>query len=181
MNTPASGDGALLALPSRRVSARIVPWRRRYDPEHWRLIPPHVTVAYPFVRDDAWTHVREDFARVLDTFPPFWVTLAELGAFEQPQPVLWLRPDDGGMLTRIHAALVAQFPADVKDGPLPFVPHLTLGFFDTLAALEDARKTVATDWEPVRFRVKALAYMTMCEDGTWCTRDTLPLSGERQG
>lgn len=179
MNIPKPGDGALLILPSRRVSARIVPWRRVYDPEHWRLIPPHVTVAYPFVREEAWAGVREDFVRALAAFPPFWITLADLGTFEHPQSVLWLRPDDGGMLARIHAALTAQFPDYVQGGPLGFIPHLTVGFFDTQEDMATATATIAAAWQPIRFRVRALTYMTLCPDSSWCVCDAIPLGRQQ--
>ena len=82
MALPIPGDGALFVLPSQRVQAKIVPWRRRYDPEHWRTIPPHITVAYPFVRHEDWPEVKPAFTACLQAFQPFWITLAELGVFE---------------------------------------------------------------------------------------------------
>lgn len=179
MNIPNPGDGALLVLPSRRVSARILPWRRLYDPEHWRLIPPHVTVAYPFVREAKWEGVRADLARAVAAFPPFWITLSGLNTFEDPHAVLWFRPDDGGMLLRIQAALATQFPNYVQDGPLGFVPHLTVGFFDSQEDMAAARSRIAAAWQPIRFRVKALTYMTLCPDGSWCVCDAIPLSSGR--
>jgi 2'-5' RNA ligase len=177
MALPLPGDGAVFVLPSQRVQAKIVPWRRRYDPEHWRTIPPHITVGYPFVRQEDWPAMQPAFAACLQPFRPFWITLAELGVFESPQAVLWFRPDDGGMLARINAALAERFPAHVQAGSLSFVPHLTVGFFDSPAAMVQAKTTIETTWRPLRFRVKSLCYATLHEDRIWRTCARLPLGG----
>ncbi len=174
MALPILGDGALFVLPSQRVQAQIMPWRRRYDPEHWRTIPPHITVVYPFVRHTDWPEVKPAFTASLQAFQPFWITLAELGVFESPQAVLWFRPADNGMLARIRAALGEQFPAYVHTDALGFVPHLTVGFFDSQAAMTQAKTTIAANWQPLRFRVQSLCYATLHEDGFWRTCDRLP-------
>ena len=63
--------------------AKTVPWRRRYDPEHWRTIPPHITVAYPFVRQEDRPVMQPAFAACLRAFQPFWITLAEAPVFSR--------------------------------------------------------------------------------------------------
>lgn len=183
MAVPPVGTGALFITPSQRVQAKIVPWRRIYDPAHWRLIRPHITVAYPFVRAEEWPAARPALVECLRAFPPFWITLAELAAFEQPGAVLWLRPDDGGALARIHAALAASFPAHFPPDPLSFVPHLTVGFFDSVTELAQARETIAAVWQPLRFRVAGLRYAVCAAGGLWRTCDAAPLAGgaARQG
>jgi 2'-5' RNA ligase len=184
MAEPLPGDGALFIAPPQRVQAKIVPWRRIYDPEHWRLIPPHITVAYPFVRAEDWPAAQPALAECLAAFPPFWITLSELAAFEQPEVVLWLRPDDEGALVRIHVALAELFPTYFPPGPLPFVPHLTLGFFDSVAGLTQARAAIAARlsrlWRPLRFRVAALHYAVCAAGGVWRIHDTAPLAGARR-
>ncbi len=180
MTSLCSGDGALVILPSQRVQAKVSPWRRLYDPEHWLRIPPHITVAYPFARQEEWPALRPALAGCLSTFRPFWITLAELGAFESPQAVLWLRPDDGGMVLRIHSELGQRFPSHVQTGSLPFISHLTVGFFDTGAAMAAARARMAAAkaaWQPLRFRVRAVQYAVYCEDRVWRMVDALPLGG----
>ena len=176
MSDPLPGDGALLVLPSRRVSAAIIPWRRIYDPAHWRMIPPHITVVYPFaVQGHAWDAVRPLLAERLAQFRPFTVTLAELDAFAAPNRVLWRRPDDGGQLSRIRAALAEAFPAWVAEDKLGYVPHLTLGFFGSDAALAAARSQVASAWAPRRLRVRALSYVVLEADGIWRSHAEIPL------
>lgn len=173
------GDGGLGLLPSRRVRARVIPWRRLYDPEHWRTIPPHITLAYPFVRQEDWAAFRPALEGCLAAFRPFWVTLARLGVFEDPQAVLWFRPDDGGMITRIYSALSQRFPSYMQTGPLPFVPHLTVGFFDSREAMDAAKARIEAAWQPLRFRVRALEYAVYCEDCVWRMID-VPLGGKAE-
>ena len=178
MALPIPGDGALFVLPSQRVQAKIVPWRRRYDPEHWRSLPPHITtVGHPFVRQEDWPAMQPTLAACLQPFQSFWIELAELSVFESPQAVLWFRPDDGGMLARIHATLAEQFPAQVQAGLLGFVPHLTVGLFDSLAAMTQAKTTIAASWRPLRFWVRSLCYATLHDDRIWRTCEGLPLGG----
>ncbi len=174
------GDGALLLLPSRRVRARVIPWRRLYDPEHWRTIPPHITLAYPFVHQEDWAAFQPALEGSLAAFRPFWVTLASLGVFENPQAVLWFRPDDGGMITRIHTALSQCFPSTVQPGPLPFVPHLTVGFFGLSEEMDAAKARIEAVWQPLRFRARALQYVVYCEDCVWRMIDELPLGGRAE-
>jgi 2'-5' RNA ligase len=95
MTTLVPGTGAFFVVPSQRVCAKIIPWRRIYDPAHWHTIPPHITLAYPFVHKEDWAEAQPAVVASLTTISPFWVTLAELSAFEAPQAVLWFRPDAG--------------------------------------------------------------------------------------
>lgn len=177
MTTLVPGTGVLFIVPSQRVCAKIIPWRRIYDPTHWRVIPPHITLAYPFVRGEDWVEVQPAIAASLQAIAPFWVTVAELGVFEAPQAVLWFHPDAGDALTRLHAALCKQFPTYVQAGPLGFTPHLTVGFFDTLDTMAQARAKITAVWQPVRFRVRGLCYATFQEDRIWHICDELPLGG----
>ena len=177
MTTLIPGTGALFVVPSRRVCAKIIPWRRVYDPAHWRTIPPHITLAYPFVHGKEWAAIQPAIVASLKAVSPFWVTLAKLDAFEAPQAVLWLRPDAGDALHDLHTALCEQFPAYMQEEPLGFVPHLTVGFFDTSDAMAHARAALAAVWQPVRFRVRSLCYATFQENSAWRIHSELPLGG----
>ncbi len=180
MSPLVSGHGALVVMAPPHIRALVTPWRRRYDP-HEQTIPPHITVAYPpFVRSGEWAAARHAVCRILAAFEPFEVSLAELGSFESPQAVLWLRPDDDGKLARINAALSGAFPTHMAGFSLPYVPHLTLGFFDSVAALAEARLVVAASWRPERFRVESLHYAVYQEDSIWRIDVELPL-GQQPG
>jgi 2'-5' RNA ligase len=172
---PVPGDGALAVVLPEELHRRILPWRRAYDAEHIH-IPSHITMVYPpFVRELDWVAARPRLVQVLARFPAFDTTIGDVGVFSGEPLVLWLKPEDEGHLARIHTALAEAFPAWVRPMPWEFVPHVTIGFFDSEAALEEARGYVLSELEPMRWRVSALSYLTMGRDEVWRVSDRLAL------
>jgi 2'-5' RNA ligase len=175
MAAPVPGDSALGFFPPGEISGEIDRWRRIYDPHH-EGIRPHITVAYPpFIPEKDWAMNRPALAEFLEDYPPFSIMLKELGTFAGSPAVLWLRPEDGGRLTRLHDALVALLPAYTLTSPLGYVPHLTLGFFDTPEALAEAQKVILSEIKPLHFEADELIYMVFGDDDVWHTCDRLAL------
>ncbi len=174
MAAPVPGDSALVFCPPDEVSAEIDRWRCIYDPHH-EGIRPHITMAYPFIPEAEWAMNRPALAEFLTGFAPFSVTLRSLGTFPGKPAVLWLRPEDGGHLSRLHSALAGRLPAYMPASPLAYVPHLTLGFFDTPEALAEAQKVILSEIKPLHFEADELIYMVFGDDNVWRTRDQLPL------
>jgi len=175
MKVPVPGDSGLGILAPAAVSAEVSKWRRAYDP-HCETVAPHLTVAYsPFVSEEEWPLVRPALVGCLRDFPPFRITLRELGAFAGHPHVLWLRPEDDGNLTRLRAALEGRFPHYVPALPFDYVPHLTVGFFASQGALSAARTAILSELEPLHFQAEELVYMVIDDDGVWRARDRLPL------
>ena len=175
MGPPVSGDSGLGIFLPREISLEIDGWRRAYDP-HRAEIPPHITLAYPpFVPEEDWGSERPAIVECLQDFQPFTITLRETGTFAGSPSVLWLRPEDGGNLSRLHAALARQLPAYVPASPLGYVPHVTLGFFDSQEALSRAQGVILAEIRPLHFQADELIYMVFGNDGVWRTRDRLPL------
>jgi hypothetical protein len=88
---------------------------------------------------------------------------------------LWLKPEDGGQLGRIHATLVEQFPRYAPDLPFDYRCHLTIGVFDSQERLKEAEAKVLAAWEPCHFEVQHLVYMSPDAQGLWCVCSQLPL------
>jgi len=169
-----SGSALFVKLPA-DISERVDRFRSAHDP-HWRLIPPHVTIIYPpFIPLARWPELRPAVAKCVAAQPAFDVTLQECGAFHGEQHVLWLRPEDGGALTRLNAALTERFPDHVPQLPYSYVPHVTIGFFDSDDALIQAQQEVCETTGVLRFRVKSLTYAAHDHDGRWRLYDELPL------
>jgi 2'-5' RNA ligase len=178
--TAASGDSALIVVVPEVLSREIAAWRRAYDPNH-RAIPPHITVVYPpFVPVDKWPQARAGLASRIRQFEPFEVVFRELATFEGPPAVLWLRPEDGGILSRLNAAIAELMPEYVAALLFEYVPHLTIGFFASGEELEAARHAVDASLPPLRFRVEALAYTVFDAQGSWHKYDEV-LLGSHQG
>jgi 2'-5' RNA ligase len=175
VRTPSPGDTSLVILASEEASRKIDEWRRKHD-VHYRIVPPHITVAYPpFVPEEAWSTVRPFLVGLFSEFEPFTVTLAELDAFAEEDHVLWLKPEDRGTAKRIRSLLVESLSGYVAELPLEYVPHLTVGFFNSREELLAARDSIASEITPLRFRVEDMAYMVVDRDGVARVRDRVPL------
>jgi 2'-5' RNA ligase len=175
MGAPAPGDSALAFVVPSGPRRQIDRWRRAYD-RYYGLIPPHITIAYPpFVPEKEWPGLRPALQEVLAAFRPFDVVVRELGAFPGDPSVLWLKPEDGENLERIHAELLERFASRVSASTLEYVPHLTIGFFDSPDALSRARQSVELTLKPMQFTLRRLAYAVLGESNAWRLCDQLAL------
>ncbi|HUT14874.1 MAG TPA: 2'-5' RNA ligase family protein [Anaerolineae bacterium] len=180
MRATASGDSGLAAEVPSEVAVLIDQWRRVHLPDHLQ-IAPHVTVAYPpFIPEEDWLLLRPEVAECLQAFQPFQVALTEPGVFAGEPHVLWLRPEDGGRFSRIREALAERMPDYFPPMPWEYVPHVTIGAFDTQEALAQARQVVGSEWSPVRFEVGELVYAVMLADGTYRIADRVALGRTEQ-
>ena len=171
-----TNGSALVYLLPQDVARVVDAWRQRYDP-HIHYIPPHVTVAYPpFVSEQEWGRLRAQMVECVSAVREFDLRLAATGVFTSPQKVLWLRPDDGGNFTRLHDLLADRFPAYAPDSELAYVPHVTIGFFETLDALNQARAIVDAELQPQQALVAQLTLMQNISEGVWMVRDQINLA-----
>jgi 2'-5' RNA ligase len=155
--------------------ADINQWRRPYDP-NYGIMAPHITVAYPpFVPEEHWTAMRLAVRQCLSQSGPFRILLRGLGAFEGDHHVLWLRVEDGGQLSRIRAALMHCLPERVPPLPFEYVPHVTLGVFESRAELNQAEEAMRVQMKPRRFTVHRLTYLSPDEQGVWSVCSHVPL------
>jgi poly(A) polymerase len=138
MRIPKPGDTAFLILPPEDVMRQIDKWRRVYDPNH-KIVPPHITLVYPFIPENEWRQSRSMLVNCLKSFKPFNITLKELVHFEGEPTVLWIKPEDDGCIVRMHAALEKDFFEYTTGLEFAFTPHLTIGFFDSEALLVQAK------------------------------------------
>ncbi len=168
-------ERALVVVLPDPIAARIDRWREQYDP-NYEILPPHITVVYPpFVPEQDWPSVRDEVAACLRPFPAFTVRLAEFGVFDDGPFYLWLRPEDGGDLARIHSALARSFAQYSTPFPSPYAPHLTIGVFDSWRDLSVAQHAITQAWSPCQFEVDQLVYLSPNSRGLWCTCSRLPL------
>ncbi len=179
-----AGQGVLVIMLPEEATGQIAGWRARFDPYHL-TIPPHISLMYPpFVSRSEWQAERTALAQRLAGFPAFDVTLARTGAFLAPRHVLWLQPEDGGMIRLLEASVREHFGLPPAPPPYEFTPHVTIGFFDDEAALRQAEAEVMATLAPLVFRVTETTYMFGRDDCTWQVDDLLPfdqagpLSGE---
>ncbi len=102
--------------------------RDQYDPTA-RVIAPHVTLVFPFGADTvAEPDLFEHVARVAQTSAPFEAHFSRLEmSWDQ---WVFLTPDrGGGALVRLHDHLYDGLLQPFHRVDLPFVPHVSLGYF----------------------------------------------------
>jgi 2'-5' RNA ligase len=142
-------------------------------------IEPHITLVYPLrLTVEEWPAQWVAFAACLEGFAPFRIEITRLNRFLLPARVLWLQPEDGGIITRIYRRLEERFPAYVEPplAPFSFVPHMTVGFFDTLAALEEAQEKIASELTRLEFEVSEVAFAAQTAQGKWGRMDGIRLA-----
>jgi 2'-5' RNA ligase len=175
MQQPVAESRSLVVLVPEEMSVGLDRWRSVYDPNHGG-VPPHITVAYPpFVPEKEWPTVRPKLVECLSEFQSFGIQLKKMGAFPGSPHVLWFKPEDDGNLSRIHTALVERFAKYVPVLPFDYVPHLTIGPFDSQEELLKAQEAILAEWKPCHFHVKGLAYVSSDSLGVWRVCNWLPL------
>jgi 2'-5' RNA ligase len=175
MKTLDPQDRALVVVLPARIGTTIDACRRAHDP-NYDIVPPHITVVYPpFVPENQWAGLRPVVRRCLGQFRPFQIRLHGLGTFETDHHVLWLRVEDQGQLSRIQAALMQCLPQYVLPLPYGYVPHVTLGVFQSRSEMDQVQEAMCADLKPRRLTVRYLAYLSPDKRGSWCVCSRVPL------
>lgn len=174
--------GALAVGVSGDAEEYVNGFRRRYD-QHVSRIMPHITLAFaPELDLDQWSQRRARLAETLVALDPFIVHVAETGVFLQEELVLWLKPVAArGNLKRLRDIVLAAFPDVLFERRYDFVPHISIGFFETAQALSAAKSAVDGDLRPFSFRVSFLSFLLADTDDVWQCVDTIDLGEQSAG
>ena len=181
MKTLNPQDRALVVVLPARIRAEIELWRRVPDP-NYGIVPPHITVAYPpFVPKEQWPGLRLVVRQCVRQFHPFQILLHGLGTFETDHFVLWLRVQDQGWLSSIRTALMDCLPQSVPPLPFEYVPHVTVGIFQSRSDMDRVQEAMRADMQPRRFTARYLTYLSPDQRGVWsvCSHVPLGIGNER--
>ena len=109
--------------------------REKYDPLY-EIIAPHITIVFPFSgipEDKIIRHVQ----RVTYNFPEFSLRLN--GFMKSFDNYLFLLVKEGNEeIVKLHEKLYSGVLARELDTSIPFIPHMTLGFFNNAQGVFDA-------------------------------------------
>jgi 2'-5' RNA ligase len=138
-------------------------------------IPPHVTVAFPFVppaaSDDAFV---DDLAELANGERAFAFELASFGRFPE---VLYLAPSPAEPFVALKERVHGRYPGYplYGDSERPFVPHLTVAQGET--DLLDEAETAVRPFLPLESEARELLLLAETEPDwrRWEERATLPL------
>jgi 2'-5' RNA ligase len=119
-----AGSVLLLALPE--LEGIVGGYRQRYTADG-PVVPPHITLLYPFFAPDEITPgLLRRVANVIASVPAFAFSLARLASF--PQGVLYLAPEPAPPLVGLITQLRRTFPEITPywDEYDEVTPHLTV-------------------------------------------------------
>jgi 2'-5' RNA ligase len=173
---PSDISESLLAIPiPAHLRAAFDEGRRLFDPQYetWR---PHITLAYPpFIPKQQWSQFRRVVVDCLAGFQPFELTLRELDRFTGAEHVLWLKPEDNGVISRMRTALENRLPQHVPSLPYDYIPHVTVGQFAHLDELSRAGQILASSLKPFSCRIDTIYYVVRHDGGDWYLYDQIAL------
>jgi len=177
---------ALVFIPPESCWPQIDAIRSRYDPSFGRWMA-HVNLIYGFLPEDQFAEASLAMETVVRRHGPVEVRFEELMLFEHGSSsasvvvVPSCAPLDG--LTTLQADLEALFPTCQEQSRHgTYLPHLTLGKFNSL---EDARRCKAeltASWSPIIFVVDELQLIARsATGGPFAGRARMPLGSRLHG
>jgi 2'-5' RNA ligase len=185
----ARGRRAVVVLASGEAARIADRLRRRFDPEWFERVPPHVSLVEPF--DPARVAADEEIARrmngAVSGVAPFDLELGRAGAFVTPALVLYLSVTNDcavrDLQERARRALGVAAPAR------QFVPHMTVarahsqeGLAAALAALRAELAQRPEGAGPLGFPVDAIhLFGEDPETGVYSSLSTAPLADAGRG
>ncbi|KAL1499889.1 hypothetical protein AB1Y20_012572 [Prymnesium parvum] len=153
---------ALCFIPPPDAQEAIQRLRQLHD-RQIRRWPPHVNVCYPFVPLPEFEAAASHLASCLRGFPPFDVTFRQLRHFAHGKKsfTAWLDPEASALQWQELVELCTRaFPHCSEQKQRGFVPHLTVGQFQSEREVQALEESIRGSWDSVRVQVADLALIS---------------------
>jgi len=149
------------------ADALVGDFRRRHQPRAVaRLLPPHITVLPPFVRDvEADDLLASDLARHFAVFGSFTAELTGVGRFERH---IWLAPEPHEDFVALLSATRRRFSELVGDEGREPVPHMTIAEIGKGESTSNVARLAEEELGPnlpFRFEVREAALWEVAPEG----------------
>jgi 2'-5' RNA ligase len=107
---------------------QIQDFRKKYDPQ-WEIIDPHITLVFPF-SDLPEEAIINHVENIVGTIKPFEIQLK--GLMKSFDHCLFLLVQEGKEhIMGLHDQLYKDSFTSYLRADIPFVPHMTIGYFAT--------------------------------------------------
>ncbi|HSW87977.1 MAG TPA: 2'-5' RNA ligase family protein [Candidatus Saccharimonadales bacterium] len=118
---------ALVFFPE-SIPEEIQTFRKKYDPQ-WKVIQPHITIVFPFLgipEASIITHTSS----IVKNIKPFEIRLKKfMKSFDH---CLFLLVQEGKEnIYALHEQLYTGILTSYLKDDIPFIPHMTIGYFGT--------------------------------------------------
>ncbi|HYO49266.1 MAG TPA: 2'-5' RNA ligase family protein [Chloroflexia bacterium] len=174
-----TGETAVVIVPPHDICGFADHYRRLYMPDTLHRIPPHITLAYPFVPFDELEAAMPRLADALAACPPRAVAIRGFSVF-QDAGILYLHVANEERVLSLHQAIMAEFPDyPVYGGRLTtdFVPHITVGNFPDPDELDRVYQELSGMRLFLSWDVECVQVMYKDTDGIWQLCAEIPLAG----
>lgn len=132
---------SITIFPEFENSRLIEEMRAKYDPLY-QLIPPHITLVFPFTSDLTAKQLQEHMESVLSYEKPFSISLQ--GVTGEGSEYLFLNVKKGNdEIIKLHDLLYTGLLKDFLFRELTYLPHLTIGRFNDTGAFKAALNETA--------------------------------------
>lgn len=114
--------------------------RKKYDSK-FKLIKNHITLAFPFKNVNQRKLIKH-IQKSIKNIKPFRLTLNGIKKSKKEYYLFLMVKEGKNQMMKIHKELYLRFLTKWLRKDIPYVPHLTLGYFKTKEELNKALKDV---------------------------------------
>ncbi|MBO8178132.1 MAG: 2'-5' RNA ligase family protein [Bacillus sp. (in: Bacteria)] len=163
-------------FPSKKLQDLANSYRKRYDP-HYALIPPHLTLKYPFEADeDEIKKIADTLHQIAKKYDPFPLKVTKISSFQPVNNVIYLKVECTETLKNLHN--------DLHSGELGgepeymFVPHITIGQKLSNGELADVYSSLRMLDVTHEETIDRFHLLYQLENGSWTVYETFRLGKE---
>ncbi|MGG3736728.1 YjcG family protein [Aeribacillus pallidus] len=163
-------------FPSKKLQDLANSYRKRYDP-HYALIPPHLTLKYPFEADeDEIKKIADTLHQIAKKYDPFPLKVTKISSFQPVNNVIYLKVESTETLKNLHN--------DLHSGELGgepeymFVPHITIGQKLSNGELADVYSSLRMLDVTHEETIDRFHLLYQLENGSWTVYETFRLGKE---
>ncbi|WP_347861153.1 YjcG family protein [Salimicrobium sp. PL1-032A] len=164
-------------FPSKKVQDEANSYRKRYDP-HYALVPPHITLKYPFESDDEEIEktIIPELEEIAKRHKPIDIEVKKVGSFKPVENVIHLKIEANEALKQLSDEMhQGSMKAEREHA---FVPHITIAqklsddeFSDVYESLRMSRFNLSD-------RLDRFQLLYQLENESWSVYETFRLKGE---
>ncbi|HEX9988156.1 MAG TPA: 2'-5' RNA ligase family protein [Chloroflexia bacterium] len=174
-----TGETAVVIVPPHDICGFADHYRRLYMPDTLHRIPPHITLAYPFVPFDELEAAMPRLADALAACPPRAISIRGFSVFRDTG-ILYLHVANDERVLSLYHAILAEFPDypayKGQFGP-DLVPHMGVGKFTDPGELERVYQELSGMRLFLSWDVECVQVMYKDTDGIWQLCAEIPLAG----
>jgi len=168
-NQKPTGETAIVIVPPLDICGFADGYRRLHMPDAVGRIPPHVTVAGPFVPFDQIEEALPRLESAVKGEGPVVVALRGFATFPE-SGILYLYLAHPERVLSLYRKIHAEFPDYPAYGGQygeEFTPHMTVGHFEDPVKLEQAYADLSELRLFIGWDVEWLTVLYKVEDGSW--------------